>query len=75
MLDQGEIVLGDIVLSLEKAKEQSIEYGHTFKREISYLIIHSILHLLGYDHMNDQDKERMREREEYILSSFNISRD
>lgn len=74
MLDDGELVLGDIVLSLERAEEQSIEYGHSFKREISYLVIHSILHLLGYDHVKEQDKVRMREREEYILSRFNINR-
>lgn len=75
MLDDGELVLGDIVLSLERAKEQSIEFGHSFKREISYLVIHSILHLLGYDHIKEEDKVRMREREEYILARFNIYRD
>ncbi|NLZ48417.1 MAG: rRNA maturation RNase YbeY [Clostridiales bacterium] len=75
MLDDGELVLGDIVLSLERAMEQSVEYGHSFKREISYLVIHSVLHLLGYDHIKEEDKMRMREREEYILSRFNIYRD
>lgn len=75
MLDDGELVLGDIVLSLERAEEQRIEFGHSFKREISYLVIHSILHLLGYDHIEEEDKVRMREREEYILSKFNIYRD
>lgn len=75
MMDGEELVLGDIVLSLEKAKEQSIEYGHPFKREIIYLVIHSVLHLLGYDHMKDKDKLKMREREEYILSKFSLNRD
>lgn len=75
MLDGDELVLGDIVISLERAMEQSIEYGHSFKRELTYLIIHSVLHLLGYDHMEEEDKARMREREEYILSRFNINRD
>jgi len=50
-LDGEELVLGDMVLSLERAKEQSIEYNHSFEREVCYLVVHSILHLLGYDHM------------------------
>ena len=49
-----------MVLSLERAKEQSIEYNHSFEREVCYLVVHSILHLLGYDHMNDEEKKRMR---------------
>lgn len=74
-MDGEELVLGDIVVSLEKAEEQSIEYGHSFERELVYLVVHSVLHLLGYDHMKDNEKERMREREENILSKFNINRD
>jgi len=62
------------VLSLEKAKEQSEEFGHSFIREVCYLVTHSILHLLGYDHMEDDDKVIMRAREEEILSKFNIER-
>lgn len=73
-LDGGELVLGDIVLSLERAKEQSEEYGHSFIREVCYLTIHSVLHLLGYDHIRETDKKRMRKREEEILESFNITR-
>lgn len=73
-LDEGKLVLGDIVLSLEKAKEQSEDYGHSFLREVCYLIIHSILHLLGYDHMEEEDKLKMRKREEEILERFNINR-
>ena len=73
-LDGEELVLGDMVLSLERAKEQSIEYNHSFKREVSYLIVHSILHLLGYDHMEDEEKKRMRKREEEILGDLNITR-
>lgn len=73
--DDGKLVLGDIVVSLEKAKEQSIEFGHSFVREVIYLIVHSLLHLLGYDHMNENDKKRMREREEYILQKFDLSRE
>lgn len=71
--DDGNLVLGDIALSLERAQEQSLEYNHSFIRETCYLIVHSILHLLGYDHMGD-DKVIMRKREEEILNKFKISR-
>jgi len=73
-LNDGELILGDVVISLEKAKEQSEEFGHSFFREVSYLTVHSILHLLGYDHMVDEDKAKMRPREEEILENFNIRR-
>ena len=73
-LDGDELVLGDMVLSLERAKEQSIEYNHSFIREVCYLVVHSILHLLGYDHMEEEEKKKMREREEKILGGLNISR-
>ncbi|WP_334298874.1 rRNA maturation RNase YbeY [Paraclostridium bifermentans] len=73
-LDGEELVLGDMVLSLERAKEQSIEYNHSFNREVCYLVVHSILHLLGYDHMEDEEKKRMRKREEEILGDLNITR-
>lgn len=70
-----ELVLGDIVLSLERADEQRIEFNHSFNRECSYLVIHSILHLLGYDHMQDEEKKVMRAREEEILTKLNITRE
>lgn len=73
-LDGDELVLGDMVLSLERAKEQSLEYNHSFNREVCYLVVHSILHLLGYDHMEDEEKKIMRKREEEILGSLNIIR-
>lgn len=73
-LNEGNLVLGDIVLSLERAKEQSEEFGHSFQREVCYLIIHSILHLLGYDHMQEEEKREMRTREEEILNKFEITR-
>ena len=73
-LDDGMLVLGDIVLSLEKAKEQAEEFNHEFKREACYLVVHSVLHLLGYDHMEDEDKVIMRKREEEILNKFSILR-
>ena len=72
---ETEIVLGDIVLSLEKAEEQAKEFGHSFERETGYLTVHSMLHLLGYDHMNDEDKKIMREKEEEILGKLRLTRD
>ncbi|GAA0084560.1 rRNA maturation RNase YbeY [Clostridium sp. MB05] len=72
--DGDELVLGDMVLSLEKALEQSKEYRHSYEREVSYLVVHSILHLLGYDHMDEDDKKKMREREEEILNKLEIRR-
>lgn len=73
-LYDDRLVIGDVALSLEKAKEQSEEFGHSFLRECAYLTVHSILHLLGYDHMEEDEKSIMRKREEEILSNFNISR-
>ena len=66
------IVLGDIVISLEKVKEQSKEYGHSFKRELIYLVTHSMFHLLGYDHMQEEDKKIMREKEDIVMNILNI---
>lgn len=74
-MDGEELVLGDIVLSLEKALEQSNEYNHSFKREASYLVVHSVLHLLGYDHMEEEEKKIMRAREEEILEKLDIRRE
>lgn len=67
--------LGDIVISLEKVKEQANEYNHSFEREFYYVLTHGILHILGYDHIEDSDKKVMREREEAILSTFGYTRD
>lgn len=74
-LNEGNLVFGDIVVSLEKALEQSKEYNHSFSREVCYLVVHSVLHLLGYDHMEVEEKSVMRKKEEEILESFNISRE
>jgi len=68
-------LLGDIVISLERAKEQSEEFNHSLAREVGYLTAHGLLHLLGYDHQNDQDKERMRTAEEQIMAKLNLSRE
>lgn len=72
--DGEELVLGDIVISLEKAVEQSEEYNHSYDREAAYLAVHSVLHLLGYDHMEEDEKQVMRDREEAILNKLNITR-
>lgn len=73
-LDSGEIVLGDIVISLERAYEQAVDYGHSFQREIAFLMVHGMLHLLGYDHEEENDRKEMRAEEEKILSSLHMER-
>lgn len=73
--DGDFIVLGDIVISMERAREQSIEYGHSFLREVAFLTAHSMLHLLGYDHVDDEEGERiMNEKQENVLTSLGITR-
>ena len=72
----GLVPLGDMVLSLERAREQAAEYGHSLERETAYLAVHSVLHLLGYDHMDEGPmKAQMRQREEAILSQLGITRE
>ncbi len=74
--DTGLVPLGDMVLSLERARAQAEEFGHSVGREISYLAVHSVLHLLGYDHMDEGEmKAQMRGREEAILSGLGINRE
>lgn len=65
-------ILGDIVISINKVEEQAIEYGHGFERELSYMVVHGFYHLMGYDHMVEEDKELMRQKEENILQKLNI---
>lgn len=67
---EGLRVLGEIYISIEKAEEQSRDYCHSLKRELSYLMVHGLLHLLGYNHETDLDKKVMRELEEKILSNY-----
>ena len=67
-------ILGDIMISIARVEEQAKEYGHSFEREFSYMLIHGFYHLMGYDHMNEEEKEEMREKEEGILSKLNITR-
>ena len=74
--DDGEMaILGDIVLSLEKAKSQAEEYGHSFEREVAFLTVHSVLHLLGYDHeLSEEDEKDMFFRQEEILKIMKLER-
>ncbi|MDD6808380.1 MAG: rRNA maturation RNase YbeY [Oscillospiraceae bacterium] len=75
-LDTGEAQLGDIVLSVEKAIEQAERYGHSLQREVGYLTVHSMLHLLGYDHENGGlELLHMREKEEHALTELGLKRD
>lgn len=67
-------LLGDIYISLDKAKEQAIEYGHSFKREICFLAVHGFLHLLGYDHMNLEEEKEMFSKQELILDETGITK-
>ena len=69
-----EDVLGDIIISIEKVKEQAEEYGHSFERELSYMLVHGFYHLMGYDHIEEEDKKVMRPKEEKILSELKIVR-
>lgn len=68
-------VLGDIMISIPKVKEQSIEYGHSFERELAYMLVHGFYHLMGYDHIEEADKQEMRSKEEHILHPLKITRD
>lgn len=70
----GCVPLGDMTISLERAKAQAEEYGHSVRRELGYLTIHSILHLLGYDHEEQEDKRLMRREEEKILAELLLPR-
>ena len=72
---EHEDVLGDIVISIEKVKGQAQEYGHSFEREFAYMIVHGFYHLMGYDHIKEEDKIVMRPKEENVLNKLGIRRD
>lgn len=72
--EQMPLILGDIVICFDVGKRQSIEYGNTIKRELVYLFVHSMLHLLGYDHIKEDDRKIMRRHEEEIMSELGIGR-
>lgn len=69
------IVYGDIIISVDKAKEQAEEYQHSVERELGFLALHGFLHLLGYDHMNEADEKKMFGRQEEILNGFGLKRE
>ncbi|ADL42575.1 protein of unknown function UPF0054 [Caldicellulosiruptor obsidiansis OB47] len=71
---EDEIPLGDIVISIEKALQQAKEFGHSLEREVAYLTVHSVLHLLGFDHIEEDDRKVMRKYEEQILDSMGLTR-
>ena len=70
-----EDVLGDVIISIEKVREQAEEYGHSFERELSYMVVHGFYHLMGYDHIEEEDKKIMRPKEEKVLEQLKITRD
>ena len=72
--EEGELLLGDVVICKEQALRQAQEFGHSEQREMVYLFIHSICHLLGYDHMEDEDKAQMRKKEEAAMSRLHLER-
>lgn len=71
----AQVLLGDIIISLETAARQAEEYNHSLEREVAYLTVHGMLHLLGYDHMTEEDKAEMRMEEEHVLSLLGITRE
>lgn len=72
--ENDEVMLGDIIISIDRAKEQAEEYGHSLKRELAFLTVHSMLHLMGYDHMEEEEEKEMIRRQKDILNSVNITR-
>ncbi len=84
MYERGEIAeikdnsepdtMGDIIISVERVEEQAKEYGHSFERELAYMLVHGFYHLMGYDHMKEDEKREMREKEEKVLNELNILR-
>ena len=72
---EHEDILGDIVISIEKVEEQAKEYNHSFERELSYMLVHGFYHLMGYDHIQEEDKLIMRPKEEKVLTDLKINRE
>ena len=73
--EDGRLLIGSIAICQERAKEQAEEYGHSYERELNYLIVHGIMHCFGYDHIEEEDRQKMREKEEEILSKMGITRE
>ena len=73
--ETGDLILGDIIICLDRVRLQAEEYGHSRKREFAFLVAHSMLHLIGYDHMTEDDESIMNDRQEAVLNSLNITRE
>ncbi len=73
--ESGELILGDIIISADKVKEQADKYGHSEKREFAFLVAHSLLHLCGYDHMKEEEAKVMEKKQEEVLKALSIGRD
>ena len=74
-MDEGLLILGDIIISLEKAKEQAEIYGHSLEREVLFLVTHGMYHILGYDHLDDKTHKEMIAKQEEVLKGLNLKRD
>ena len=72
--EEGNLLIGSIAVCCDRAKEQAEEFGHSYERELHYLLVHGIMHCLGYDHITDEDRAEMREKEELILGKLGIKR-
>lgn len=72
--ENGKVYLGDVVINLNRAKEQADAFGHSLTREISYLMVHGLLHLMGFDHIDQLDAKLMRAQEELVLAKFKLRR-
>ena len=73
--EEGRLVIGSIAICTDKAKEQAQEYGHSYERELHYLLVHGVMHCLGYDHITDEEKTEMRACEERVLTKLGITRE
>lgn len=73
--ESGELLLGDIVISYEHLKNQAVEYGHSMKREFAFLMVHSLLHLIGYDHMEEEERILMEKKQKEFLNNIGITRE
>ena len=73
--EEGNLFVGSIIVCCDRAREQAAEYGHSYERELHNLLVHGIMHCLGYDHLTDEEKSEMREKEEFILNKLGVTRE
>lgn len=73
--EEGRLFLGSVVICCERAREQAIEYGHSYERELHYLLVHGVMHCLGYDHLTEEEQREMRSKEEEVLSALGVTRE